>query len=142
MTEYPKDVIVLYLQGHSLARFLAGRSAPGVPGVENLPFVGQMFKNPGADGHRRLIAFVRLGMEKNTAESWGEAAKTVYGFDSVDALEEEWLGSLKTPPKKDGANVVPPPMRPATSELIPPVKLPIGPGLGEVPFRPDSGTKR
>ena len=47
MAEYPKDVVVLYSQGHSLARFLAGRSAPGVPGLENLPFVGQMFKNPG-----------------------------------------------------------------------------------------------
>jgi RNA polymerase sigma factor (sigma-70 family) len=103
MAEYPRDVIVLYSQGHSLARFLADRSAPGVPGFENLPHVGQLFKNPGADGHRRLIAFIQLGMERNTAESWGEAAKTVYGFDSVDALEEEWLASLKAPLKKDGA---------------------------------------
>jgi RNA polymerase sigma factor (sigma-70 family) len=141
MTEYPKDVVVLYSQGHSLARFLAGRSAPGVPGLENLPHIGPLFKNLGADGHRRLIAFIQLGMEKNTAESWGEAAKTVYGFDSVDALEEEWLASLKTPPKK-GANVVPPAARPAPTDLIPPVKLPIGPGPLEVPFGPDIGTKR
>jgi RNA polymerase sigma factor (sigma-70 family) len=142
MTEYPKDVIVLYSQGHSLARFLAGRSAPGAPGLENLPHVGPLFKNPGADGHRRLIAFIQLGTEKNTAESWGVAAKTVYGFDSVDALEEEWLASLKTPPKKAGANGVPPPARPAPTDRIPPLKLPIGPDPVEVPFGQDIGTKR
>src|SRR5262249_22920508 len=96
MTEYPKDMVVLYAQGHSMARFLTGTSAP-VRGLEALPHVGQLFKTRGADGHRRLIAFIHWGLEKNTAESWDQAARAVYGFRSVDALEEAWLDWLKQP---------------------------------------------
>jgi hypothetical protein len=130
MSEYPKDVAVLYAQGHSLARFLVSKSLPGVPGLENLPHVGRLFKNLGADGHRRLVTFVHLGMEKNTTESWGKAARDVYGFESVDALEEAWLAWLAKPesvlPRRGGADR-PEPAKPGGGDLIPPVKLPTAP---------------
>ena len=136
MTQYPKDFNVLYAQGHSLARFLVERTK-GVPVRKDIPHVGELFRTGGEDGRRRLMAFVHLGMEGNTTESWGQAAKAVYGFDSVDALEEAWLGWLATPESvlagKAGAPRPAPEAKPGTSDLIPPVKLPTAPfnrGIG------------
>jgi hypothetical protein len=142
--EYPKDVAALYAQGHSLTRFLASKSAPGAPGLEDLPYVGRLFKNPGADGHRRLIAIVHLGLEKNTTESWGKAAKDVYGFDSVDALEEAWLAWLAKPesvlPRKERATSPAPATKPGGGDLIPPLKLPTAPGTSAAPLGPRIGS--
>jgi hypothetical protein len=131
-TEYPRDVMVLYTQGHSLARFLVSKSAPnGVPVLKDLPHVGKLFQTAGADGHRRLIAFVHLGVQTNTAESWGKAANTVYGFKTLDELEEAWLAWLAKPENvlkpKDGTLSAPRKEKPAGGDLIPPAKLPTGP---------------
>ena len=70
LTDYPPDVFCVYLQGHSLVRFLVDR--------------GQ-----GADELARrkaLLAFLDAGGR----DGWDAAAKRVYGFESVDALETAW----------------------------------------------------
>ena len=35
-------------------------------------------------------------MQANSAESWNDAARRVYGSDSLDAMEATWLDSLKS----------------------------------------------
>jgi hypothetical protein len=141
LTEYPKDVVAVYAQGHSLARFLVGKSAPdGLPVLKDLPHVGRLFQTPGEAGHRRLVAFVHLGARENTAGSWDKAAKAVYGFGSVDDLEEAWLAWLAEPGSvlKPRAGAVPAPRKetPAGGDLIPPAKLPTAPAPGAPPGRP------
>jgi hypothetical protein len=137
--EYPRDVAVLYTQSHSLARFLVGRT--GVEVLKDIPHLGELFK---PDGHRRLLAFVLSGSKKNTAESWNEAAKAVYGFESVDALEAEWLEWLAKPEsvlaRKEGAARPVPAAKPGGGDLIPPVKLPTAPPTA--PFNRDVGGSR
>jgi RNA polymerase sigma factor (sigma-70 family) len=128
MTEFPRDLIVLYAQGHSLARFLGrGKHPIKVPVLKDVPTVAGLFENGGADGHRRLIAFVRLGADGNTTESWTKAAKDVYGYKSLDDLEEAWLAWLQKPesslePKTYpvGSLVV----NPDEGDKIPPTPLP------------------
>jgi hypothetical protein len=112
MMDYPRDLMAVYTQGHSVARFLLART----------PIDGSASK-PAA-----LIEFVRRGAAGNTAEGWDRAAKEVYGFDSVDALEQEWLDWLKTAesvltPKAAGHSVAPL-ARDVTADMIPPIRLP------------------
>ncbi|MBN9119011.1 MAG: hypothetical protein J0I06_07595 [Planctomycetes bacterium] len=85
MTEYPRDMIVLYAQGYSVSQYLVKRGGDG------------------KEGRLKLLQFLGQGMQGNTAESWNAAANRVYGFDSVDALEESWLTALKTPPSRVAA---------------------------------------
>jgi hypothetical protein len=93
MTEYPRDMIVLYAQGYSLSAYLVQRGGGG------------------RDGRMKLLQFLGQGMQGNTDASWNGAAARVYGFDSVDALEEQWLAALKTPPNRVAARdtTAPPP---------------------------------
>ncbi|QJW93337.1 gluzincin family metallopeptidase [Frigoriglobus tundricola] len=129
MTEYPRDMIVLYAEGHSLARFLASRPAVATV-LQDFPTVGTMFPITGEDRHRRLIAFVQLGTRDNTVESWSKAAKDVYGFNSIDELEEAWMTSLKQPPSrvKPKAGQAPVPTKQnAEDNRIPPARLPTEP---------------
>lgn len=125
-TEYPQDIRALYTQSHSLARFLVSRTK-GVPALKDIPHLGETFKTGSDDGHRRLLAFVALGLKDNTTEGWGKAAKAVYGFDSVDALEEAWLEWLAKPEsilvQKDGPPRPVPMAKSEDGDLIPPVKL-------------------
>ena len=101
-TEYPKDLAMLYAQGHSVARFLATRPALA-----------------GANPHRRLIKFIEEGSADNTTDSWTKAVNAVYGFDSLDALEEAWLAWLKragaAPRLKEKSD---------TGDTIPPTNIP------------------
>jgi hypothetical protein len=140
-TEYPKDVATFYAQSHSLTKFLVGRTM-GVPVLKDIPHIGEMFKTGSDDGHQRLLAFVLLGSKDNTAEGWGKAAKAVYGFDSVDALQEAWLKWLSTPEsiptRKDGTRPAPA-AKPEGGDLIPPVKLPTAPS--GTPFNPEDRRK-
>lgn len=85
MTEYPRDMIVLYAQGYSVTAFLVERGGGG------------------REGRGKLLQFLALGMNGNSVESWNEAVRRVYGFESVDALEEAWLQSLRTPPSRVAA---------------------------------------
>ncbi len=136
--EYPKDMMALYTQGHSVVRFLVHQSGPvGVPLLKDIPHVGGLFKNGGADRHQRLLAFLHLGMKENKAESWRKAAKEVYGFESVDALEEAWLEWLSKPEsvltRKVGGKPALTPAKSGATDLIPPVKLPTAPPTPKVP---------
>jgi hypothetical protein len=133
MTGYPRDVLALYAQGHSVARYLAGGAPSGTTELKDLPHVGTLFAD-GADGHRRLLAFVYLGAEGNTAESWAKAAKTVYGFKSLDDLEEAWLAWLTRPESfvKPTADCTPEPpnKKPeggSNGDFIPLARLPVAP---------------
>jgi hypothetical protein len=82
MTDYPRDMTVLYAQGYSVSDFLVRKGGDG------------------REGRGKLLQFLATGMSGNTVESWNEAARKVYGFDSVDAMEKAWLDSLRTPPSR------------------------------------------
>ncbi len=82
MTEYPRDMIVLYAQGYSLTQYLVKKGGDG------------------REGRGKLLQFLDAGMRGNTMESWNAAAERVYGYDTVDAMEEAWLTALKTPPAR------------------------------------------
>jgi hypothetical protein len=64
MREYPADVLPLYAQGHSLARFLITLG-----------------------GKRRYVAFVGDGMRWN---NWVAATKKHYGFENISDLQVTW----------------------------------------------------
>ena len=91
MTEYPKDMIVLYAQGYSVSHYLVKQGGDG------------------KEGRGKLLQFLGTGMQGNTAESWNAAASRVYGFETIDALEEAWLTALKTPPSRVAARDTTPP---------------------------------
>ncbi|MFM8274708.1 MAG: hypothetical protein ACKODX_20590 [Gemmata sp.] len=91
MTEYPRDMIVLYAQGYSLCDYLVRKGGDG------------------REGRARLLQFLGLGMQGNTNESWNAAASKVYGYDTVDTMEEAWLAALKTPPARVVARDTTPP---------------------------------
>jgi hypothetical protein len=75
LTEYPSDVMVLYAQGFSVTRYL----------VE-------------LGDRQKFLGFVGTGL----ASGWDRAAQE-YGFKSVDALQEAWIESLRTPRKQPRA---------------------------------------
>jgi hypothetical protein len=135
LTEYPRDMVALYAQGSSLARYLAGADAPTVTTeLKDLPHVGKLFGTGAPAGHRRLLAFVYLGSQGNSAESWAKAANTVYGFKSLDDLEEAWLAWLAKPESvlKPTADSTRGPLNKkpdggSDGDLIPPARLPVAP---------------
>jgi RNA polymerase sigma factor (sigma-70 family) len=141
LTEYPKDMAVLYAQGHSVVRFLLdthGRGGPAHRELRYYPADGRFepedrVRAPfelGTHGDH-LLGFVRLGMDGNTAGSWAKAARQMYGFASLDEMEEAWLDWLKTPRSRWEEDPPKPPRRPDDgSGLIPPVKFP---GAGPKP---------
>jgi hypothetical protein len=73
MTEYPRDMIVVYAQGYSLCQFLID-----------------------AGGKQKFLKFVETGMQRGN-RNWEEAVQ-MYGYGSVDELQAAWLNDLKTPP--------------------------------------------
>ncbi len=132
MKEYPKDVIPLYAQGYSLARFLIEQG-----------------------GRHKFIAYVGDGLKN---ENWPSITHKHYGFSDLSDLQTQWLEWVKKgcPPlaqpdaptalaKNDargtfaaqpGANVIyrsqspdvsQPPVQPAAHNERPlePVKLPV-----------------
>jgi hypothetical protein len=131
MTEYPRDMIVLYAQGYSLSHYLVRKGGDG------------------REGRGKLLQFLGAGMQGNTMESWNAAANKVYGFESVDALEESWLTALKTPPSRVAARDTTPGGLTAASRtelrssaapgvplLEPPVKAVRGTAPDREPVRP------
>jgi hypothetical protein len=85
MTEYPKDMIVLYAQGYSVSHYLVRKGGDG------------------HEGRAKLLQFLAGGMNGNTMETWNASANKIYGYESIDALEEAWLTALKTPPSRVAA---------------------------------------
>jgi hypothetical protein len=69
MKEYPPDMLPLYAQGYSLARYLIEQG-----------------------GRRKFIAFVGEGLQR---ESWTGAVKAHYGFESLAKLQNSWLDWVK-----------------------------------------------
>ena len=79
MTEYPSDVLPLYSQGYSLARYFIAKG-----------------------GKRKFIDYVGDGMKWN---NWTRATKQHYGYDSLSDLQVTWLdwvrrGSPAVPPQQ------------------------------------------
>lgn len=65
MKEYPKDILPLYSQGYSLARFLIAQG-----------------------GKQRFIQYVGDGMR---SRNWTATTKEYYGFTSLSDLQVTWL---------------------------------------------------
>ena len=118
MTEYPKDVLVLYAQGHSLTRFLLRRKVGAAHGDDA--------KKDLKSSEQVLVTF--LGQVLNEKKSWADAADAVYGFKDLDAMQEAWIEWLRTP-GSSLADALPPQKpkptgeRPTDDSLIPPTKL-------------------
>jgi RNA polymerase sigma factor (sigma-70 family) len=108
MTEYPRDMIVLYCQGYSLCRFLLARG----PQTDATAFPYPLNWDVGTR-RAALLEFIRAGSAANTAESWAAAAKALYGFDSLDALEQAWIESLRESPRRPGGDRPAAPTAPA-----------------------------
>jgi hypothetical protein len=69
MREYPQDVLPLYAQGHSLARFLIDQK-----------------------GKRAFLNFLADGMQD---EQWHRAIEKHYGYKHLLALQNSWLDWVK-----------------------------------------------
>jgi hypothetical protein len=69
MTEYPKDVMPLYSQGHSLSQWL----------IESR-------------GRREFLAFLNDGMND---DNWPRAVEQHYGFANLTAMQDAWLAWVK-----------------------------------------------
>jgi len=65
MKEYPQDILPLYAQGYSVARFLIGQG-----------------------GKQQFVKYVGEGMQTN---NWPETTKRHYGFDTLGELQASWL---------------------------------------------------
>jgi hypothetical protein len=76
MHDYPRDVLVLWAEGHSVTHFLVGRK-----------------------DRKTFLAFVKQGV----SEDWDVAAGEYYGYDSVEALEDAWLADLRKRRDKEEA---------------------------------------
>jgi hypothetical protein len=68
LKEYPSDVLVLYAQGFSVSEFLVSRKS-----------------------RPAFLNFVADGLKSD----WDQAARTHYGYEKVDDLEQAWLAHLR-----------------------------------------------
>lgn len=66
LTEYPADMLPMYAQGYSVCRFLIEQSGP-----------------------RRFIKFLEDYMQR---PSWTANVQTHYGYESLEELQQQWLG--------------------------------------------------
>jgi hypothetical protein len=69
MKEYPHDVLPMYSEGYSLARFLIEQG-----------------------GRQKFMEFVGEGMK---SENWPAITKQEYGFANLQALQDQWLDWVK-----------------------------------------------
>jgi hypothetical protein len=65
MTEYPSDILPLYSQGYSVARFLIAQG-----------------------GKREFVQFIGTGLESN---NWTAAVQSHYGYESLGNLQLAWV---------------------------------------------------
>jgi hypothetical protein len=77
MKEYPRDILPLYSQGYSLARFLIAQG-----------------------GRRKFVEYVGDGMRD---EQWDEATRRHYGFHNLSDLQVSWLEWVKQGSRSDEA---------------------------------------
>lgn len=93
MTEYPPDILPLYSQGYSVARYLIQQG-----------------------GKRKFVDYVGEGMRTS---NWTAATRKFYGFESLSDLQVTWVewvrqGSPNLEERPELASSQPPPARPAT----------------------------
>lgn len=69
MKQYPKDILPLYAQGHSLATFLVAQG-----------------------GKRKFLKYVQDGLDTN---NWRTATRNHYRFGSLGELQNAWLGWVR-----------------------------------------------
>ncbi len=65
MMEYPRDILPLYAQGHSLATFLIAQG-----------------------GKQKYLKFVGAGLG---GKEWTRVTREFYGFENLGALQNDWL---------------------------------------------------
>ncbi len=91
MKEYPREMLPLYAQAYSLARFLIQQK-----------------------GKREFIRYVEIGLRGEDRglglHGWGQATKQIYGYDDLSDLQIQWLtwvkkGSPKIAPRTSIANL-------------------------------------
>src|SRR4029079_1427034 len=70
MTEYPRDVMPLYSQGHSLSQWL----------IESR-------------GRKEFLDFLSDGMKD---DNWPKAVERHYGFTSLSEMQDVWLDWVKS----------------------------------------------
>jgi hypothetical protein len=68
LTEYPRDVMVLYAEGYSVTNYLVGLSS-----------------------RPQFLAFIAQGMRGD----WDGAVRAHYRFNNVEELEQAWLNNLR-----------------------------------------------
>lgn len=95
LKEYPRDMIVVYAQGYSMCDFLI---------------------NEHKGGRAAFLKFVGLGM-KNNNKNWEAAVQEVYGYKSVDELQETWIDHLRKPPLRVAARTKTPTEGTPTSKV-------------------------
>jgi len=83
MTEYPHDILPLYAQGHSVARFLLQHG-----------------------GKRKFVDYVGIGMQ---SEDWDGVTREFYGYRDLSELQLDWIdwvskGSPKFGDEQNGQN--------------------------------------
>ncbi len=86
MREYPPDVLPLYSQGYSLARFLIERG-----------------------GRHKFVAFVGAGLDSG---DWARALSSHYGVSDPSSLQEVWLDWVRKGCPAPPASLAGPPARP------------------------------
>ncbi len=78
MKDYPRDVLPLYSQGHSLAQMLLESS-----------------------GKQAFLVFLADGLKD---ENWPRAVKQHYGYENLQVLQNSWLSWIKAGrPRLDGS---------------------------------------
>lgn len=65
LKEYPSDILPLYSQGYSVARYLIGQG-----------------------GKRKFVRFIGEGMQ---VDNWPQTTRKYYGFQTLGALQANWL---------------------------------------------------
>ena len=88
MKEYPRQVMTLYAQGYSVTKFLVEQS-----------------------DRQTFLSFVGMGLQ----DGWDRAAREVYNFRSVDALEQGWLDHLRKVARGEAVVRTPPPAAPGAN---------------------------
>ncbi len=76
MKQYPSDILPLYAQGYSLARFLVMQK-----------------------GHRHFVKFVGEGMDREVPgrepQTWNEVSHKYYGVEDLSDLQLQWMAWVK-----------------------------------------------
>jgi hypothetical protein len=104
MTDDPKNARLFADQSHSIVRFLGMRSAK----------VGHLA------GPIPLVWFLSYAQYHN----WDSGLKNIFGVQSVDELEAEWIQWLKTPESRMEPKVAPSLPSEEKPDFIPPTRLP------------------